>query len=194
MITINMVLCILPCIMLFLLLSVPWIARSNQSILKEILNIHWKDWCWSWNSNTLATWCEELTHWKRPWCWERLKAVGEGDDRGWDGWRASLTQWVEASSRRWWRTRKPGALQSMGLQRVIWDWVSEQQPVLWGFSEITLSVLHDWSWFRGSLLLSLRNPSELGNWVFWPQLSFQLSSPAWSDGWQASLCSFVRSF
>ena len=48
--------------------------------------------CWSWNSNTLATWCEELTHLKRPWCWERLRAGGEGDDRGWDGWMASLTQ------------------------------------------------------------------------------------------------------
>jgi len=61
--------------------------RSNQSILKEsVLNIHWKDWCWSWNSNTLSTWYDELTHWKRPWCWERLKAGGEGDDRGWDGW------------------------------------------------------------------------------------------------------------
>ena len=60
------------------LLRVPWIAR------KSVLNIHWKDWCW--NSNTLATWCEELTHWKRPWCWDRLKAGGEGDDRGWDGW------------------------------------------------------------------------------------------------------------
>ena len=70
---------------------VPWTARrSNQSIL----NIHWKDWCWSWNSNTLATWCEELTHWKRPWFCERLKAGGEGDDRGWDGWMASLTQWT----------------------------------------------------------------------------------------------------
>ena len=49
-------------------------------------------WCWSWNSNTLATWCKELTHLKRPWCWERLKAGGEGDDRGWDGWMASLTR------------------------------------------------------------------------------------------------------
>ena len=52
--------------------------------------VHWKDWCWSWNSNTLATWCKERTHWKRPWCWERLKAGGEGDDRAWDGWMASL--------------------------------------------------------------------------------------------------------
>ena len=47
--------------------------------------LHLKDWCWSWNSNTLATWCEELTHWKRPWCWERLKVEGEGDNRGRDG-------------------------------------------------------------------------------------------------------------
>ena len=64
------------------LLRVPWRSRrSNQSVL----NIHWKDWCWSWSSNTLATWCEELTHWRRPWCWERLKARRERDDRGWDG-------------------------------------------------------------------------------------------------------------
>ena len=64
------------------LLRVPWTARrSNQSILKKwVLNIHWKDWCWSWNSNTLATWCEELTHWKRLWFWERLRAGGEADN------------------------------------------------------------------------------------------------------------------
>ena len=57
------------------------------------MNIHWKDWCWSWNSNTLATWCEETTHWKRPWCWEGLRAGGQGGCR--DGWMASLTQWTE---------------------------------------------------------------------------------------------------
>ena len=87
---------------------------------KSTLTIHWKDWCWSWNSNTLATWFKELTHWKRPWCWERLKAGGEGDDRGWDGWMASPTQWtwVWVSSRSWWWMGKPGGLQSMGLQRV----------------------------------------------------------------------------
>ena len=69
---------------------VPWTARgSNQSIKrKSVLNIHWKDWCWKWKSNTLATWCEELTRLKRPWCWERLKVGGEGDNRGWDGWMA----------------------------------------------------------------------------------------------------------
>ena len=68
-------------------------------------------------------------YWKRPWCWERLRARGEGDDRGWDGWMASLTQqtWVWASSGRWWRTGKPGMLQSMGMQRVRHDLVTEQQ-------------------------------------------------------------------
>ena len=57
---------------------------------KLTVNILWKDWCWSWSSNTLATWYEERTYWKRPQCWERLRAGGEGDDRGWDGWMASL--------------------------------------------------------------------------------------------------------
>ena len=63
---------------------------------------------------------------KRPWCWERLKAGGEGDNRGWDGWLVSLTQWVWASSWRWWRTGKPGVLQSMTLQRVRHNWATEQ--------------------------------------------------------------------
>ena len=112
------------------LLRVPWIARrSNQLVLKEISpEYHWKDWCWSWISNTLATWCEEPTHWKRPWCWERLKAGGEGDYRGWDGWMASLTwwAWIWASSGSWWWTGKPGVLQSsMGLYRVGHDWMTE---------------------------------------------------------------------
>ena len=75
-------------------------------------------WHWSWNANTVATWCEEPTHWKRPWCWERVRAGGEGNHRGWDGWMASPTQWtwVWVNSGRWWRTGKPGMLQSMGWQ------------------------------------------------------------------------------
>ena len=77
------------------LLRVPWTARKyNHSILKEISpSVHWRDWCWSWNSNILATSCEELTYWKRPWCWEGLGAGGEGDNRGWDGWMASPIRW-----------------------------------------------------------------------------------------------------
>ena len=94
--------------------------RSNQSILKENNPEYSLEWCWSWRCNILATWCKELTLWKRPWCWERLKAGGEGDDRGWDGWMASSTQWtwVWASSRSWRWTGKPGVLQSTGSQRV----------------------------------------------------------------------------
>ena len=100
--------------------------QSSQSYRKSVLNIHCKDWCWSWNSSTLATWCEVLTHLKRAWCWERLKAR-EGDDRGCDGWMTSLTQWtgVWVSSRSWWWTGSTGMLQSMGLQRVGHDWVTE---------------------------------------------------------------------
>ena len=94
------------------LLRVPWTARrSNQSILRRsVLSVHWKVWCWRWNSNTLASW-EELTHLKRPWCWERLKAGEEGDNR-WDGWMASPTQWtwVWVNSWSWWWTGRPGVL------------------------------------------------------------------------------------
>ena len=81
----------------------------------------------SWNSNTLAIWCEEPTHWKRPWWWKRLKAGGEGDDRGWDGWMASPTQWtwVWVNSGSWWWTGRPGVLQSMGSQRVGHNWATE---------------------------------------------------------------------
>ena len=82
---------------------------------------------WSWNSNPLATWCEDLTPWKRTRCWERLRAGGEGDDRGGDGWMASPTPWtwVWVSSRSWWWTGRPGVLQSMGSQGVGHDWATE---------------------------------------------------------------------
>ena len=111
------------------LLRVSWTERkSNQSILRRsLLGVHWKDWCWNWNCNTLATWYEELTHWKRPWYWERLRAGGEWDNRGWDGWMASLTQWtwVWVDSWSWWWTGRPGVLWFMGSQRVRHDWVTD---------------------------------------------------------------------
>ena len=83
--------------------------------------------CWSWNSSTLATCWKELTHLKRPWCWERLKARGEGDGMWWDGWMASPTQWtwIWVNSGSWWWTRRPVMLQSMGSQRVGHEWVTE---------------------------------------------------------------------
>ena len=78
-------------------------------------------------AETLATSCEELTHWKRPWCWERLRAGGEGDDRGWDGWIESPTHWtwVWVNSGSWWRTGRPGMPQFMGSQRVRCNWATE---------------------------------------------------------------------
>jgi len=106
--------------------------RGPQSFLLR-LSPDWMD--------TLATWCEELTQWTKPWCWERLNAREDGDDRGWDGWMASVTRWtwIWASSRSWWWTGKPGVLQSMGLQRVGHDWVTElnwTELIGWGPSTL----------------------------------------------------------
>ena len=110
------------------LFRLPWTTRkSNQSILKEISPEYSLEGLMR-SSNTLATWCKELTHWKRPWCWERLKAGGKGDDdRGWGSWRASRTRWtrVWASSRSCWWTGKPGMLQFMGSQQVGHKWATE---------------------------------------------------------------------
>ena len=95
--------------------------------MRSVLGVHWKDWCWSWNSNTLAISWEELTHWKRSLCWEGLRAGGEGDDRGWDGWMASPIRWtwVWVNSGSWWWTERPGVLQLMGSQIVGHDWATE---------------------------------------------------------------------
>ena len=100
---------------------------TSPSQRRSVLGVHWKNWYWSWNSNTLATSWEELTCWERPWCWEGLGAGGEGDDRGWDGWMASLTwwTWVWVYSGSWWWTGRPGVLRFMGLQRVVHDWATE---------------------------------------------------------------------
>ena len=100
---------------------------TSLSYRRPVLGVLWKDWCWSWNANTLATWCEEWTHWKRPWCWEMLRAGGEGDNRGWHVWMASSPRWawvwVDCGS--WWWTGRPGVLRFMGSQRVEQDWVTE---------------------------------------------------------------------
>ena len=110
------------------LLRVPWTARrSNQSILKEISpGCSLEGLMLKLRLNTLATSCEELTHWKRPWCWEGLGTGGEGDNRGWDGWMASLTLWtgVWVNSGSWWWTGRPGVLWFMGSQSQTWlsDW------------------------------------------------------------------------
>ena len=110
-----------------------WTARrANQSILKEIspgcsleglmLKLKLRYFGWSFNSS-----CKEFTHWKRLWCWDGLGAGEEGDNRGWDSWMASPTQWtwVWVDSRRWWWTGRPGVLRFLGSQRVRHDWVTE---------------------------------------------------------------------
>ena len=111
------------------LFRVPWTARrSNQSILQEISpGISLEGMMLKLKLQSLATSCEELTHWKRLWCWEGFGAGGEGDDRGWDGWMASLTRWtwVWVNSGSWWWTGRPGVLRFMGTQRVGHDWATE---------------------------------------------------------------------
>ena len=111
------------------LLRVPSPARrSNQSILKEISpGISLEGMMLKLKFQYLATSCEELTHWKRLWCSEGLGAGGEGDDRGWDGWMASLTRWtwVWMNSESWWWTGRPCVLRFMGSHRVRHNWETE---------------------------------------------------------------------
>ena len=103
----------------------PLAPKSLQMVtaavkLKETCSLEEKLWETSQHIKKQKHYCanKELTHLKRPWCWERLNAEGEGNDRGHDFWMASLTQWtwVSASFGTWWRTRYPGVLQSMGSQ------------------------------------------------------------------------------
>ena len=126
--------------------------QTSQYWKKSVLSILSKDWCWRWNSNTVAIWCKELTHWKRPWCWERLKAGGEGANRGLNSWMASLTQWTWewANSSSWWGTGKPGVLQSMESQRVRHYWATEVnwETELGSYCSVGLNQFHGelWSW------------------------------------------------
>ena len=117
------------------LLRVPWTARrSNQSILKDISpGCSLEGLMLKLKLQYLATSCEELTHWKRLWCWEGLGTGGEEDNREWDGWMASPIRWtlVWVNSRSWWWTGRPGMLQFMGSQRVGHDWATELNWTEW---------------------------------------------------------------
>ena len=111
------------------LLRVPWTTRiSNQSILKEINSKYSLEGLML-KLQYFGYLIRKADSLEKPWCWERLKTEREGVDRGWDGWMASLTRWtwVWTSSGRWWKSGKPGVLQSMGSQRVGHNWATEQQ-------------------------------------------------------------------
>ena len=114
----------------------PIFLRGKKNVIELVFNYSFGSCCSVTKSclticnpmaNTLATWCKELTHRKRPWCWKGLRAGGERDDRGWDGWMASSTPltWVWVDSRSWWWTGRAGELRFMGSQRVGHDWVTE---------------------------------------------------------------------
>ena len=105
---------------------------------------------------------DELTHWKRPWCWERLKAGGEGDDRGWDDWMASTQwKWVWVNSGSWWWTGRTGVLQSMGSQRVGHDWATELNWTVWLNFLGTIISRSTHILFSSSYARSLRNSSAV---------------------------------
>ena len=162
------------------LLRVLWTARtSNLSILKEISpGISLEEMMLKLNSSTLATACEELTHWKSLWCWEGLGAGGEEDDRGWDGWMASPTRWmwVWVNSGSWWWTGRPGMLRFMGSAwRVGHDWATELN---WTWAQ----NIRYWTLLRSSLwkyLVQLRflreNISKIFQgylmWFLFPKVS-----------------------
>ena len=132
------------------LLRVPWTARrSNQSILKEtVLGVHWKAWCWSWNSQYFGHLKWRADSLEKTLMLGKMRAGGEGEDRGWDSWMASLTQWtwvwVNSGSWRW--TGSPGVLRFMGLQSRTWlsDWTD-----LYDVEGVLMLIAHLYIFFVG---------------------------------------------
>ena len=153
-------------------------SQESQYLPKMVVNLGFKLKLlepykpWSWSSNTLAIRCEELTHWKRPWCLERLSTGGRGDDRGWDGWMASLTQWtwVWASSGRWWRTGKPGVLHPMGLDTT--ERLNRNRN----------------TWLLTPEYFRLEKVYIVDTW--WFQTSDSLGKKLWHDGVRERLCNW----
>ena len=130
-------------------------AQTCQSKMKSTLSIHWKDWCWSWSSNTLATWYEELTHWKRPWCWERWRAGGEEGYRGWR-WLDGITDSMYMSL----RTLRELVKDREALHATVhgitkrYDLATEQQYSYINNFKVSFQGIHfniRWLWFASKL-------------------------------------------
>ena len=169
---------------------------TSPSWRKSVLNIHWNDWCWSWNSNTLATWWEELTHWKDPDAGKDWRREEKGTT-GWNGWMASPTRWtwVCISSRSWWWSGKPGIPQSMVLQRAGQDWVTELNWMI-----VLLIVLFSWGTTLPSSIITVliyipTNRAQgfsflyilAKNCILLFFLKTFLGFPWWSSGWDSRL-------
>ena len=165
------------------LLRAPWTARrSNQSILKEVspgclleglmlkLNLQYFGYV-MWRTDSF----------EKTWCWKRLKVGGEGDDRGWDGWMASLTQWtwVWVNSGSWWWTEGPGMLQSMGSPRVGHDWATELN-----WTDTNLLLLFSKHWF-----IKDSHGFTIYYWLRWWENLCQVS---WSTSSVSLLIPFFR--
>ena len=124
----------------------------SQSWRKSALK--WKDWFWSWSSNTLVTWCEELTHWKRLWYWERLKAGGEGEDRGWDDQMASWFNGHEFEQALGVGDGQGSLACCSPWVAKSWTWLSDGTELNWACSHTYASELYVWS-FKNYIFDSL---------------------------------------
>ena len=154
-------------------------------------------------AETPILWPPELTHRKRPWCWEILRARGEGSYRGWDVWMPSLTQWtwVWTNSRRKWRTGKPGMLKSMGLQRVGYNIATEQQYELdfYNFNKCTFQVQTSQLRVNTLKTISIRLGQGYYPLHSHPRTSYQTArcipfSTEMTQTWQSYICISCLSF
>ena len=130
---------------------------TSPSERRSVLGVHWKDWCLNWTSNILATWCEELTHWKRPQCWERLNAGGKRDNRGWDGWMASPTRWT-------WVWVNSGAMDREACRAAIHG-VVKSRTWLGDWTELKAKGNHFWIFIGRTGAEAEAWPPDLKNWL-----------------------------